>query len=151
MKEKQRDYRCSICGRYFKPDRRVTYRQKTCNREACRKEQKAKSQRLWLQKSPGYFKGRYVKVSEWRKRNPDYQKRWRSKRLDEIQDEMRTSKPYWERELLIPAVVLGSEIQDEILSVSRSRCGNWVVGTKKAFEIQDEMAQSVLGRVISAA
>jgi hypothetical protein len=151
MKEKQRDYRCSICGRYFKPDCRAKNRQRTCNREACKKKQKAKSQRLWLQKNSGYFKGRYVKVKDWRTRNPDYQKRWRSKRLVEIQDEIRASKPYWERELLIPAVVLGSKIQDEILSVSRSPCGNWVVGTKKAFEIQDEMAQSVFGRVISAA
>lgn len=147
MKTKQRDYRCSVCGRYFKPDCRTKFRQRICGKDSCRKEQKKRSQAEWLKKNPGYFEGRYPKVKVWREGKPGYQKAWRSKRRDEIQDEIGGSKPCCERELLIPAIIPGSKIQDEILSVRQAKNGLWVVGTKKVSEIQDEMARDLLYRV----
>jgi hypothetical protein len=60
--------RCSYCGRYFTPDSRVKERQKACRNPECRKARKKEAQRLWYDKNPGYFQGRYPYVKAWRER-----------------------------------------------------------------------------------
>ena len=59
---KRRSRPCSVCRRWFVPDPRVGWRQKTCGAESCRKEQKRRRQ------------------ADWSKRNADY---WTERRLRE--------------------------------------------------------------------
>ncbi len=92
---------CAYCGRYFVPDRRVGDRQKACRDETCRKKRKQQAQQRWSEKNPGYFKGRY-----W------YVKEWRHKKM--IQDEIPPRKPYVQYVLQIPEASSGM-IQDEII------------------------------------
>ena len=58
--------RCEYCGRYFTADKRVGDRQKSCGRDECNKARKLSAQKAWSDKNPGYFKGRYYYVKEWR-------------------------------------------------------------------------------------
>jgi len=67
----------------------------------CRKKRKQQAQRKWSDDNPGYFKGRY-----W------YVKQWRSKKM--IQDEIPPRKPYVQYILRIPEARSGM-IQDEII------------------------------------
>ena len=97
--------RCVYCGRYYKPDPRARKIQKSCHDSECRAKRERESRRKWVEANPGYFRGRYVKVKEWRKRHPDYQRLWRKK---------------------------VREIQDEIRLVRQCGCGFYVAGEKKA-------------------
>jgi len=94
--------RCAYCGRYFVPDPRAGNRQKACRDEPCRKKRKQQAQQGWSRKNPGYFRGRYGYVKEWR----------RNRKM--IQDESRCRRPDVEYVLRIPASMSG-RIQDEIL------------------------------------
>jgi hypothetical protein len=86
-----------------------------------------------VEANPGYFKGRYVNIKEWRKRHPDYQRLWRKKRR-EIQDEIPHSEPTRTILLVIPEKILKNEIQDEIRLVRQCGCGFYVAGGKKALQ-----------------
>ena len=97
--------RCAYCGRYFVPDRRVGIRQKACNSLKCRRKRKQEAQKHWLDNNPGYFKGRYDDVKEWRRRK---------KAGKMIQDEIPRSKAMQKYVLLIPEAKTGV-IQDEII------------------------------------
>lgn len=119
--------RCIYCGRYFKPDHRVGDRQKACKAKACQAKRKKGSQQQWLESNQGYFQGRYDYVKQWRKENPDYQRRWRAKRR-EIQDEIPPSKPIRTIRLVIPAEWFKGEIQDEIRLKKQCGCGFFVAG-----------------------
>ena len=46
--------RCVNCGRYFRPDRRVGKRQRTCGPQ-CSHQFKLKRDRAWRKKEKGYF------------------------------------------------------------------------------------------------
>jgi len=92
--------RCLFCGRYFIPDCRVKDRQKAYGHPECRKARKKKAQDAWVEKNPGYFRGRYP-----------YVKAWRQKRM--IQDEIPRKNPYVELLIRIP-VKKKDMIQDEI-------------------------------------
>jgi len=54
---------CSICRRWFQPDRRVRDRQKTCSSPECRAERKRRSQAEWSAKNPDYWTGRRLAES----------------------------------------------------------------------------------------
>ena len=92
--------RCAYCGRYFVPDPRVGNRQKACREALCRRKRKQQAQRGWSEKNPGYFRGRYGYVKEWRRRRM-------------IQDEIPCRRPDVEYVLRLPASIAGG-IQDEI-------------------------------------
>ena len=126
-KTKGQQKRCVYCGRYFKPDKRVGERQKACKDRECRARRKKDSQRRWLESNPGYFRGRYDFVKQWRKEHPDYQRRWRAKRR-EIQDEIPPAKPIRTIRLVIPAEWFKGEIQDEIRLKRQCGCGFFVTG-----------------------
>jgi len=99
--------RCAYCGRYFIPDARAGDRQKACGSLECRQKRKQEAQRCWTEKNPGYFRGRYDYVKEWRRRRKTY--------LDKmIQDAIRPSQPMQSYVLLIPERRTGL-IQDEII------------------------------------
>ena len=119
--------RCIYCRRSFKPDRRVGDRQKSCKEKACQKRRKGQSQKMSVAANPGYFDGRSAYVQEWRSRNPDYQRRWRSKRR-EIQDEIPPENPVKTLRLVIPEIWLSGEIQDEIKLVRHCGCGVFIAG-----------------------
>jgi len=123
--------RCVYCGRYYKPDPRARKIQKSCHDSECRAKRERESQRKWVEANPGYFRGRYVKVKEWRKRHPDYQRLWR-KKVREIQDEIPPSEPVRTMVLVIPEKMLKNEIQDEIRLMRQCGCGFYVAGGKKA-------------------
>lgn len=102
--------RCKFCGRYFAPNSRTEETQKACKSDVCKTKRKREAQRRWSDNNPGYFKGRY-----------DYVKEWRAKRkatscsADKmIQDETRSSKSMKTYILLIPESKTGM-IQDTII------------------------------------
>ncbi|HQL90113.1 MAG TPA: hypothetical protein PLQ15_05885 [Syntrophales bacterium] len=76
-------------------------RQKACREAPCRKKRKQQAQQGWSEKNPGYFRGRYGYVKEWRRR----------RRM--IQDEIPWRRPEVEYVLRLPASMAGG-IQDEI-------------------------------------
>lgn len=88
---------------------------------------KGESQKMWVEANPGYFRGRYAYVREWRGRNPDYQTKWRERRR-EIQDEIPHENPVKTVRLVIPEILLSGEIQDEIKLVRHCECGVFVAG-----------------------
>lgn len=104
--------RCLFCGRYFTPDKRVGLRQKACQRPECKKARKQLAQSNWCNKNPGYFRGRYWYVKEWRKRRRESTS---VSAKDMIQDKMPPSKPVFKLILLIPAGIKTPMIQDEII------------------------------------
>jgi hypothetical protein len=124
---KSRQKRCAYCGRYYKPDPRARKIQKSCQDAKCRAKRKSESQRKWVEANPGYFRGRYVKVKEWRKQHPDYQRLWR-KKVREIQDKIPPAEPVKTMVLVIPEKMLKNEIQDEIRLVRQCGCGFYVAG-----------------------
>ena len=99
---------CAYCGRYFVPDVRAGDRQKACGSLECRQKRKQDAQRRWVEKNPGYFRGRYDYVKEWRRQR----KAGVSGKM--IQDEIRPSPPMQSYVLLIPERRTGV-IQDEII------------------------------------
>jgi hypothetical protein len=125
--EKVEQKRCIYCGRFFKPDRRVVKRQKSCKDKGCRSKLKKESQRRWLEANPGYFRGRYPNTKQWRESNPGYQRAWRAKRR-KIQDEIPPKKPLITLRLVIPEKWLKGEIQDEIRLERQCGCGFFVTG-----------------------
>lgn len=94
--------RCLFCGRHFVPNCRVKDRQKACGRPECKKARKKKAQDAWVEKNPGYFRGRYPYVKAWRQ----------NRKM--IQDEISLKKPYVELVIRIPAKKKDM-MQDEIV------------------------------------
>jgi hypothetical protein len=70
--------RCHYCGRGFIPDPRVGDRQKACS-VACQRLRKRENNRVFREKNPEYGRApeRYGYLKEWRRKHPDYQRRWR--------------------------------------------------------------------------
>ena len=84
--------KCHYCGRLFVPDPRVGDRQKACS-VACQRLRKRENNRRFSRENPGYWRGRYGYVKQWRQKHPDYQRRWREAKkrersLGEIQAEI---------------------------------------------------------------
>lgn len=104
--------KCLFCGRYFIPDVRVKGMQKACHRVECKMARRQLAQSNWCNKNPGYFKGRYWYVKEWRKKRKESS----SPPKDEmIQDEIPPSKPVFKLILLILGGIKTGMIQDEII------------------------------------
>jgi len=51
---------CSICRKWFKPDRRVGSRQKTCSKE-CSDERRRRKRAEWRRRNPEYFRERWLR------------------------------------------------------------------------------------------
>lgn len=104
--------RCLFCGRYFTPDRRVGKRQKACQGHECKRARKQLAQTNWCSRNPGYFRGRYWYVKDWRKR---HKQTTPLSGKEMIQDKIHSSKLVFKLILLIPAGIKTGMIQDEIL------------------------------------
>lgn len=98
--------KCEFCGRFFVPDRRVGNRQRACFLADCKAARKQTSQKEWLSGEPGYFRGRYPYVKEWRQKRCD-------KAAEVIQDEIPPAKPLLKLVFVVP-VTKDTMIQDEI-------------------------------------
>lgn len=53
---------CVICQAPFQPDKRVEKRRTVCDKTECQRQKKKQTQTRWLEKNPGYFKGRYSQL-----------------------------------------------------------------------------------------
>ena len=76
--------KCRYCGRRFIPDARVGNRQKACS-VACQRLRKRENNRVFREKNPEYGRApeRYAYLKEWRRKHPDYQRRWREANKEE--------------------------------------------------------------------
>ena len=119
---------CVYCRRFFRPDRRVGAKQKSCKEKDCQKRRKAESQKRWVESNAGDFQGRDAYVREWRRGNPDYQRRGRATRRDEIQNEIPPENTVKTIRLVMPEIWPAGEIQDEIRLVRHCECGVFVAG-----------------------
>jgi hypothetical protein len=76
--------RCQYCGRFFVPDKRIGDRQKACS-AACQKLRKRDNNRSFSRNNPGYWRGRYGEVKQWRQEHPGYQRQWRQARAQRLE------------------------------------------------------------------
>lgn len=76
--------RCHYCGGLYVPDPRVSNRQKACS-IACQRLRKRENNRAFRAKNPEYGRApeRYAYLKDWRRKHPDYQRRWREGRKGE--------------------------------------------------------------------
>ncbi len=134
MEQTNHQKRCSFCGRFFRPKNHVGDRQISCLRPECRKKRLAAQQAKWRVANPGYFKGRYEYLKEWRRANPLYQKRWRAKnavkRLGEIQTLVSGVTPISTMRLNVRGNVRLGEIQTLVLTLVKSGQALWVTGAQ---------------------
>ena len=88
MKSKTSPRRCCKCRRPIEPDPRVGARQVTCGDEACQRERHADRCRAWRAANADVARSHYEDVVlPFRRRHPEYQRRWRlSRRLREIRE-----------------------------------------------------------------
>ena len=85
--------KCHYCGRGFIPDARVGNRQKACS-VACQRLRKRENNRVFREKNPEYgcAPERYEYLKEWRRKHPDYQRRWREGRRGSILGEIKAER-----------------------------------------------------------
>jgi len=76
--------RCQYCGTFFVPDKRIGDRQKACS-ATCQKLRKRDNNRSFSRKNPGYWRGRYGEVKQWRQEHPGYQRQWRQARARRLE------------------------------------------------------------------
>lgn len=84
--------RCRYCRKWFEPDPRVAKQQKACSNADCRKKRKKHSQKLWINKNPDYFKGRYENTRDWLKKHPGYLKEYRETHPEYVDKNRRQQK-----------------------------------------------------------
>ena len=76
----RRRRRCSFCKELFLPDPRLKSRQVACSKAECQKARKHANQEDWLERHPGYFKGRYPNTKTWLQEHAGYQRDYRRNR-----------------------------------------------------------------------
>lgn len=53
---------CSICRRWFYPDRRVGARQRACSERSCQESRRSRTQASWRRRNPDYFTARRLQL-----------------------------------------------------------------------------------------
>jgi hypothetical protein len=53
---------CTICRRWFYPDRRVGARQRACSERSCQVARRARTQASWRRRNPDYFTARRLQA-----------------------------------------------------------------------------------------
>ncbi len=77
MRKPKPKKRCSICHKWYEPDNRTREHQRSCNNPACKKEQKARTNKSWLKRHPGYGRSRKLKTRDWAQQYPNYWQEYR--------------------------------------------------------------------------
>ena len=116
---------CEICHKEFSPDHRVGNRQRVCGKLSSQQERKRRAQQAWLEKNPGYFKGRYPELKE---KILDRQKKFKVEKAKElsvtpepsatIQDEL-TIHNNNALTMLLKIVTIQDEITPKFIIVNR--------------------------------
>lgn len=118
--------KCLFCGQFFRRDRRIGARQRSCKRSMCQKQRKKAQEERWRKQNPGYFSGRYAYVKLWREAHPGYRKALRAKRKHGIQTQIPALNPIKSIRCHLRDNLALSGIQTQILILRH--CGNeiWV-------------------------
>jgi hypothetical protein len=88
--------KCQCCSGFFLPARTNRATQRFCSLAACRQASKARSNRQWRSKNPGYDSGpeQVARVQRWRAQNPGYGHRNRRQKTPwPLQDFVPTQTP----------------------------------------------------------
>lgn len=140
-----RNRQCQQCLTLFIPDHRNGNRQKFCRQPECKKVSKAVSQKRWLAKNPGYFKGseNVQRVQEWRLAHPGY---WRGKaKRNALQDDYHPESPQKQEDVIqIPAGERGaaSTLQDILIAQPTVFIG--LIAQITGLVLQDDIAAAAL-------
>lgn len=122
--------RCLFCGKFFLKTRK---NRKGCLDPVCQKKRKRKQEQAWLKRyrekeGKSYFQGDYDRVREWRKKNPDGQRRWRAKKRRKIHNAILPASPIQSLRLHLRVPITLSEIQTLTVRLTRSGNDFWVDG-----------------------
>lgn len=97
--KKRSKKRCEFCHKWFMPHPRAPH-QRCCSNRTCRKKRKARADKNWNLKNPGYGKGRTLKIRVWAKEYPDYWRKYRRKHPDYVaRDNRRRCSSYKRRKI----------------------------------------------------
>lgn len=69
---------CRFCRRWFQVDPRLKDRQYACSSPACQARRQQTNIEAWLDRHPGYLRGRTDKHRLYRREHAEAQKRWRA-------------------------------------------------------------------------
>ena len=135
--------KCAFCGKRFVPDPRVGNRQQACHKEACKRERKARAQKRWQEKNPGYFRGRYQYVKEWLGEHPGYLAQYRLAHPEYVERNRQRTRERT-REAKRGRFDIQDEIKSQLIDIAQ------VKPFKVGFDIQDEIRtqQACLARVM---
>ena len=89
--------RCEFCHGWYAPDPRIGEGQLACGRAECGKKRKARADRNWRIKHPGYGVKWKYKLREWAADYPDYWKRYRKTHPEYVERERNRMRSRRER------------------------------------------------------
>ena len=122
--------KCHYCGRGFIPDSRVGNRQKACS-VACQRLRKRENNRVFREKNPEYGRPpeRYAYLKEWRRKHPDYQRRWREGRkgkrsVGEIKAERLMKAIEWTERTYLFLREIEAEIPFQVLPMAAKKASS---------------------------
>lgn len=121
---------CLFCGKFFP---KIRKHQKVCLDSICQKKRKRSQERRWIENyreetGKSYFQGDTDRVREWRKKNPEYQRRWRAKKRREIHNAVLPVNPIQSLRLHLRGFAPFDEIQTLTVRLTRSGSDFWVDG-----------------------
>jgi hypothetical protein len=128
--------KCRYCGRRFIPDARVGNRQKACS-VACQRLRKRENNRVFREKNPEYGRApeRYAYLKEWRRKHPDYQRRWREGRkgeqsVGEIKAERLMKAIEWTERTYLFLREIEAEIPFQVLPMATKKASSPLQGVR---------------------
>jgi len=128
--------KCHYCGRRFIPDAREGNRQKACS-VACQRLRKRENNRVFREKNPEYGRApeRYAYLKEWRRKHPDYQRRWREGRkgersVGEIKAERLMKAIEWTERTYLFLREIEAEIPFQVLPMATKKASSPLQGVR---------------------
>ena len=82
---------CRFCRRWFLPNARQAGQQYACSASGCQERRQAENRAAWLERDPGYFRGRIVKQRAYREAHPEVKRDWRA-RNPEVRERERLAR-----------------------------------------------------------
>jgi hypothetical protein len=80
------------------PHPSIKGRQRTCGAQPCRKELKKRSDKVWREKNPDYFKDRYeMALKDWYENNTEYKQRYRREHPEYVKKNLSYVRAYRRR------------------------------------------------------
>lgn len=69
--------KCPYCKTQFVPHPKVSKRQITCGKPACKAALKSNNNRKWRKRNPNHYRNDYSRLKDWLKQKPGYLKDYR--------------------------------------------------------------------------